>query len=237
MSLNKDITYFQNDEIDQAKVTNSYKSIIKPDDLLQITVKAQDPEVDQSFNLGFINISASGRSQGQMQQLSYLVDNKGQINFPVLGKLQVGGLTRLEIIELLRNKLDPMYIKNPNIIISIINYKISVLGDVRNPGAYTIPNERITILEALALAGDLNISAQRDDILVQREENGRKIFYNVDLLSNKIFTSPVYYLQQNDLVYVKQNYASIQSASSNSNTSLFISISGLLITIVSLLIR
>lgn len=234
----KDIIYFQNDKIDQSKVSNSYKTIIKPDDLLQIIVTAKDKIAVEPFNLGIINVSAtSNNAMGMQQQLNYLVDTKGEIDFPVLGKLKVGGLTRFELIDLIKQKLDPDYVKNPNINIIITNYKVTVMGDVRNPGTYTIPNERITILEALALAGDLNISAQRNHILVQREEGGKKNQYSIDLLSNNIFTSPVYYLQQNDIVYVKPNYASIQSASANSNTSLFISITGLLVTIVTLLTR
>ncbi|MGY8908599.1 MAG: polysaccharide biosynthesis/export family protein [Flavobacteriales bacterium] len=166
----KDIIYFQNDAIDQENVSNSYITIIKPDDLL--------------------------------------ID-----------------------------KLSPDYIKEPNVNIKIANYKISVMGDVQRPGSYNVPNERITILDALALAGDLNISAQRNNILIIREEGNKKVQYQVDLRSNKLLTSPVYYLQQNDVVYVEPNYARIQSASSNSNTSLFISITGLIITIASLLTR
>lgn len=234
----KDIIYFQNDEIDQSKVSNSYKTIIKPDDLLQIVIIAQDAEAVQPFNLGMVNFSASSNNaMGMQQQLSYLVDTKGEIDFPVLGKLKVGGLSRDELIELLKNKLEPDYILNPNINIRISNYKVTVLGDVRNPGSYNIPNERITVLEAIGLAGDLNISGLRNNVLVQREEDGKKVQYRVDLLSKEMFTSPVYYLQQNDLVYVEPNYARIQSASANSNTSLFISITSLIITVVALLIR
>jgi polysaccharide export outer membrane protein len=237
----KDIIYFQNDEIDQSKVSNSYKTIIKPDDLLQITITALDTEAVRPFNLAAVTYSTSSNSAiGVAQQQNYLVDNNGEIDFPVLGKLKIGGLTRDALIVLLKEKLDPDYIKNSNINIRIANYKVSVLGDVKMPGSYTIPNERITILEAIALAGDINISAERQNILVIREEEGKKVQYKVDLLSKEIFTSPIYYLQQNDVVYVKPNYARIQSASSNSNTSLIISISSVLIallTSISILVR
>tara|TARA_R110002126_G_scaffold286935_2_gene439222 strand:- start:2314 stop:3087 length:774 start_codon:yes stop_codon:yes gene_type:complete len=234
----KDIIYFQNDEIDQSKVSNSYKTVIKPDDLLQIVVTALDTEAVVPFNLGMVNFSATGgAAMGMQQQLNYLVDTNGEIDFPVLGKLKVGGLSRDELITMLKNKLEPDYIINPNINIIITNYKVTVLGDVQRPGNYTIPNERITILEAIGLAGDLNISGQRNSVLVQREEDGKKTQYRVDLLSKELFTSPVYYLQQNDVVYVEPNYARIQSASANSNTSLFISITGLIVTMVALLIR
>jgi len=234
----KKIIYFQKDEIDQSKVSNSYTTVIKPDDLLLIMVTALDAEAVAPFNLTAVaTLGSGGAFGGPPAQLNYLVDSKGEIDFPVLGKLKIGGLTRDEFIKLLKSKLDPDYVKNPNIVVQISNYKVSVLGDVRRPGSYTIQNERITILEAIALAGDLNISAKRNNILVQREEDGQKKQYRVDLLSKNIFTSPVFYLQQNDVIYVEQNYAAIQSAASNSSTSLFISITGLFITIVSLLLR
>lgn len=234
----KDIIYFQNDQIDQTKVSNSYKTIIKPDDLLQITITALDIEAVRPFNLAAVTYSTTSNSAiGVAQQQQYLVDTNGEIEFPVLGKLKIGGLTREETINLLKSKLDPDYIRDPNINIRISNYKVAILGDVRLPGLYNIPNERITILEAIGLAGDLNLSGKRHNIIVIREIDGKKIEFKVDLLSKEIFTSPVYYLQQNDVVFVEPNYAKIQSASSNSNTSLFISITSLLVTMVALLIR
>ena len=234
----KDIVYFQYDEIDQANVSNSYKTVIKPDDVLQITITALDIEAVRPFNLSAVTYSTTSNSAiGVAQQQTYLVDTKGEIEFPVLGKIKIGGLTRDETIDLLKSKLSPDYIKDPNVNIRISNYKISVMGDVQRPGSYNVPNERITILDALALAGDVNISGQRNNILIIREEANKKTQYRVDLRSNNLLTSPVYYLQQNDVVYVEPNYARIQSASSNSNTSLFISITSLLIGVVTLLTR
>lgn len=234
----KKIVYFQNDEIDQTKVSNSYKTIFKPDDLLQITISAQDLEAVKPFNLPVVTYSlATDRAIGNPIQQSYLVDNKGEIDFPVLGKIKIGGLSRSEAITLLKDKLSPEYVKNPTINIRINNYKITVLGDVQKPGSYTIPNERITILEAIGLAGDLNISGERSNVNVEREENGKKKIYTVDLLSKKIFTSPVYYLQQNDVVYVVPNNAKSQSASYNQNTGLFISIGSILISLITILTR
>ena len=229
----KDIVYFQYDEIDQANVSNSYKTVIKPDDLLQITITALDIEAVRPFNLAAVTYATSSNSAiGVAQQQTYLVDTKGEIEFPVLGKIKIGGLTRDETIDLLKSKLSPDYIKDPNVNIRISNYKISVMGDVQRPGSYNIPNERITILDALALAGDVNISGQRNNILIIREEANKKTQYRVDLRSNNLLTSPVYYLQQNDVVYVEPNYARIQSASSNSNTSLVISISSVLVALL-----
>ncbi|RCS27687.1 polysaccharide export protein [Polaribacter sp. WD7] len=236
---NKKIAYLQNDTINQKKVSNIYTTIFKPDDLLQITVIADDIKAAIPFNLPTVsvNITAPDRIGQERQLIPYLVDSKGNIDFPVLGSIKVAGKTREEVISLLKSKLSPRFLKNPTINIRITNFKVNIFGDVRRPGAYTIPNERVTILDALSLAGDLNISGRRDNILVTREEGDEKKEYRIDLRSKNIYTSPVFYLQQNDNIYVEHNYARIQSASNNSNRSLFISITGLLITIVSLLIR
>ena len=234
----KDIIYFQNDEIDQSKVSNNYTTIFKPDDLLQITVSAEELKAVIPFNLPAVTYSVNTSSvAGQPTLQAYLIDSKGEIDFPVLGKIKIGGMSREEAIDFFKGALDPKFVKNPTINIRITNFKISILGDVQSPGMYTIPNERITILEALALAGDLNISGKRDQIKVMREIDSQKKEFFIDMKSNSLYTSPIYYLQQNDIIYVEPNYARIQSASSNSNTSLFISITGLLLTIVSILIR
>lgn len=235
---NKNIAYFQFDEIDQENVSNVYNTVFKPDDLLQITVSSEDIEAVKPFNLPAVVFSATNNSvAGQPQQLSYLIDSKGEIDFPIFGKLKIGGLTREEAIRLLTSKLAPDYVKNPTVNIKISNFKITVQGDVRSPGTFNVPNERVTILDAIGMSGDLNISGRRDNVLVIREEGIVKKEYRVNLLSKKTYTSPVFYLQQNDIVYVEHNYARIQSASSNSNTGLFISITGTLIAIVTLLIR
>lgn len=235
---NKKIAYLQNDKINQSKVSNTYTTIFKPDDLLQITVISDDVKAALPFNLPAVAVSTTTANVvGQPQQIPYLVDSKGEIDFPILGSIAVAGKTREQVILMLKSKLAPDYITNPTINIRITNFKVNVLGDVARPGAYIIPNERVTILDALSLAGDLNISGRRDNVLIVREENNIKKEYRVDLRSKKLYTSPVFYLQQNDNIYVEHNYARIQSASSNTNTSLFISITGLFITIVSLIIR
>lgn len=234
----KDILYFQEGEINQGKVSNGYKTIFKPADILQISVSADDLEAVKSFNLPVVTYSLStDRAVGNPIQQSYLVDNEGFIEFPQLGRIKVGGLSRNQVIKMLKDKLSPDYVKNPIINIRINNFKVSVIGDVAKPGRFTIPNERITIMEAIALAGDTNISANRRNITVSREENGKKVLYKVNLLSKEILTSPVYYLQQNDLVYVEQNFAKSQSAAYNQNTPVFISITGILISIITLIAR
>jgi polysaccharide export outer membrane protein len=234
----KKIVYFQNGEIEQGKVSNSYTTIIKPDDLLQIAVISDNKDASLPFNLpAIVSTTSSNSVVGQPSQLPYLVNSKGEIDFPILGTLKVAGLTRSQLIQLLKDKISPKYILNPNINIRITNFKVNISGAVNRPGTYTIPNERVTILDALSLAGDLLISGRRDNVLVIREEGEKKIKYTIDLRSNDLFTSPVFYLQQNDNIYVEPNYPSLQSASSNTNTTLFISVTGLLITIVSLIIR
>ncbi|MFD0994142.1 polysaccharide biosynthesis/export family protein [Tenacibaculum geojense] len=234
----KNIVYFQNDNINQSEVSNSYKTIFKPDDLLQITVTAIDLEAVKAFNLPAVNYAtATNNAIGTPQQQSYLVDNDGYIDFPVIGKIKIAGLTREEAIQLLRNKLDPDYVKSPTINIRISNFKVTVLGDVQSPGTFTIPNERITILEAIGLARDLNITGVRKDVYVIREIDNKKIEFKVDLLSKELFTSPIYYLQQNDMVYIQPNRSSSQDAAYNRNTGLFVSIGSIIVSLIAVLTR
>ena len=234
----KNIVYFQNDEIDQAKVYNTYKTTFKADDLLQITISASDLDAVKPFNLSAVTFSTtSNRAVGTPQQQAYLIDNEGFVNFPVIGKIKFAGLTRSEAIQLLNDRLDPDYVKNPTINISITNFSITILGAVARPGRFTIPNERITVLEALGLAGDLNIGARRNNVKVHREENGTKKTYELDLRSNSIFTSPAYYLQQNDVIYAEPNRPSSQDAAFNRNSGLFVSLASVLITLFTVLTR
>tara|TARA_R110002072_G_scaffold284836_1_gene449372 strand:- start:808 stop:1584 length:777 start_codon:yes stop_codon:yes gene_type:complete len=234
----KDIVYFQFDEIDQSKVSNKYLTFFKPDDLLEITISAKDVDAVRPFNLSAVTYSTSSNSAiGVAQKQTYLIDADGEVEIPILGKIKLGGLTRENGIALLKEKLSPDYIINPHINIRIVNFKISVLGDVAMPGNYVIPNERITIIDAIGLAGDLNISGNRKNVLVIREENGMKVKYRINLLSNDTFISPVYYLQQNDVVVVEQNLAKMQTASSNSTTTLFISLTAVLVGLLNILTR
>ena len=225
-SSKKEVIYLQFDEINQDKVSNNYSLKFKPDDLLQIVVSSEDIMSAQPFNLPVVAFATPNSqtfvSQPQLQ--SYLIDSKGEIDFPILGKLKIANLTRPEAIEMIINKLSPEYINNPIVNITLMNFKITVQGDVARPGTFTIPSERVSIFDALGLAGDLNISANRQDITVVREENQKKNIYKVDIRSKKILTSPVYYLQQNDVVYVEPNSAKIQDAAYTRNAGLFISL-------------
>jgi polysaccharide export outer membrane protein len=233
----KEIAYFQNDEVTQSLKNNTFKITFKPNDLVQITVSALDTEAVKPFNLHAVTYATTTNNVvGTPQQQSYLIGNDGNIEFPLLGKLKLAGLTRTEAITLLKKRLSPDYVKNPTINIKISNFSITVLGDVKSPGKFIIPNERISVLEAVGLAGDLNISGIRN-IEVKREENNKVVTYNLDLKSNKIFTSPAYYLQQNDIIYIQPNKATSQSASYNQNTGLFISLGSVIISLIAILTR
>ena len=235
----KNITYFQFDEVDQGNVNNDYQLTFKSDDLLQILVTSESIEASQPFNLPIVAVSKVGdRMFNQQPQIqSYLIDSEGYIEFPILGKIKLGGLTRMEAIQTLKDKLSPAYLKDPVININISNFKVTVQGDVQRPGTFTIPNERISIFDALGLAGDLNISGRRDNVLVIREENGQKNQYRLDLRSNTVLTSPAYYLQQNDVIYIEPNNAKMQDSSYTRSTGLFISLGSVVISLIAVLAR
>lgn len=228
----KKLTYFQGN-LTSTEANKNYTPTLKPDDLLSITVMSLDEIAAKPFNLPIttINQNYGGYTQGTPTQPGYLIDADGNIDFPIIGKIKLAGLTRQAAIELLKEKLKT-YLNNPTIILRILNYKVTVLGEVRNPGTFTIPNERITLLEAIGIAGDLQITALRKNVIVVRENEGKRSETIVDLTSKDIFSSPVYYLQQNDVVYVEPNRAKRNSSAINaSNVSLVVSVISLLITV------
>lgn len=234
----KNLIYFQGN-LSDSDTNKSYNPVLKTDDILSITVLGIDPEAIKPFNIPLSNISQNigGYSQGTPTPPGYLIDAEGNIDFPVIGKIKLAGLSRSDAMETLKRQLKT-YLTNPTIILRILNFKVTVLGEVRNPGTYTIPNERITLLEALGIAGDLNITGLRKNVLVIRDVDGKKTEYRVDLRSKELFSSKVYYLSQNDVVYVEPNRAKINSSVVNpANVSLVISLISLLITMVILLKR
>ncbi|MNE62735.1 Polysaccharide biosynthesis/export protein [compost metagenome] len=165
----------------------------------------------------------------------YLVDANGMIDFPVLGSMKVGGLTRTEVLQMLKSKI-AVYIKEPIINLRITNFKVSVQGEVGVPGTYNVTSERITLVEALSMARDLTIYGVRNNILVIREVDGVKSYNRVDITQSNFINSPFYYLAQNDVVYVEPNQNKINGAAVGPNTSVLISITSLLITLVTLII-
>lgn len=224
------IVYLQGDQTTFEKVSE-YMPTIQPDDQLVITVSGMNPESVTPFNL-----SNQFPIQDPTRRHSYLVDKNGEIEYPVLGKIKLSGMTRIEAMDFLKGRLEE-YIKNPGVIIQIINFKVTVLGEVSRPGTFPLDNERITILEALGLAGDLTINGVRNNVMVVREIEGNKEFFRIDLTKSDMVNSPAYYLKQNDVVYVEPNKAQVQSSAFGRNTSIIISVAGLLITVISVLTR
>lgn len=236
----KDIVYYQDiDGTNTSQNTASYEVKIQPDDLLMIIVSAEDPEIAIPFNLVTVAISSSGRpdlAAGQLTTQTYLVDKNGNIEFPVLGKLQVGGLTRTEALQTLKNKIG-VYIKNPIINLRITNFKISLQGEVTLPGTYSITSERVTLIEALSMAKDLTIYGKRDNILIIREINGVKSYNRVNITKADFVNSPFYYLTQNDVIYVEPNKTKINAAAVGPNTSVIVSAISILVSLSVLLFR
>ena len=236
----KEIAYFQDMDQMEAAVDASKTSLeIQPNDLLTITVSAANIEAVQPFNLPVVSaprIGEPGSVTGNMQMQSYLVDSDGNIEFPVLGTVHVAGLTRQELVEKLEEKISK-YVQNPIINIKIINFQVTILGEVARPGTYTIPDERVSLSKALGLAGDLTIYGRRDNVLIIRETGETKEYKYVNLTDSELLNSPYYYLQQNDVVYVEPNNAQMQAASYNRNASVYISIASVLISLIIVIIR
>lgn len=235
----KKIVYLQ-DVINYEKtsITRSYEVKIQHDDLLGITVNSLNTELTIPFTLPMISYQHGKgdplSTTGSQQLQGLLVDREGYINYPVLGKLPVAGLTRMELIGMIEDKLKKEgYIDDPIVTVKFLNFKISVMGEVANPGTFTITTDRITLLEALSMAGDLTIYGKRDNITVIRENNGERQIIVLDLRSTDLFDSPAYYLQQNDLIYVEPNRAKAGQSGINQNNSvgIWISVASFLTTL------
>lgn len=236
----KDIVYFQDaGDISQYQDVEKYEVYIHRDDLLAIMVNSQATEAALPFNLPMANYYVGGDSYGQQRTLGYLVDSEGNIDFPVLGKIHVEGMTRNRLRELIKNKLiENGLLKDPIITVNFLNFKISVQGEVNAPGSFNISGERITLLEALSMAGDLSIYGRRDRVAVIREANGERTIRYHNLTTTDIFQSPYYYLQQNDIVYVEPNKRKIQQSNINQNNSasVWLSIVSVLLTATSVIV-
>ena len=239
-STREKIVYFQDEVSDSLKVCQSnYTPIFKADDFLSVLVTADDPEAATAFNFpqGTQQNFNNGYIVGNPSMVGYLVNSNGEIKLPVIGTVKVAGLNRMIATSLIEEKLKE-YIKNPVVNIQIQNYKVTVLGDVRNPGTFKIPNERMTVLEAIGLAGDLKMTGSRKNVLVIRDENGKKTEYRLDLTSRSLFSSPAYYLTQNDVVYVEPNTtARSESTLWRTTGPIFISLTSLVVTTATLLFR
>lgn len=217
------------------KIAGVYELRIKPDDQLLITINSKAPELLAPFANSQV-LGSNSTNIGQ-ETTGLLVSQNGKIEIPVLGEMQAAGLTRQELADVIKNKLiEGEYIKDPTVLVRFKGAKIVVLGEVGSPGVKDLPSERVTILEAIGMAGDLPPTAHRENILVIREENGERKSYNVNLTSGEdILNSPVFYVQQNDVVYVEPNNA-INAKGSSALTYLSAggSIIGVLASVLSL---
>lgn len=234
----KDIAYFQDEPITGSTKLPDFEIRFKPDDLLTIDVSAIDPEAAKPFNLPAVsyNASAVDLAQGTLKMQTYLIDNVGNIEFPVLGTIKLGGLSRSEANNYLKSLLVE-YLKDPIVNIRLANFRITVLGEVNRPGTYTIPNEKVTLTEGLGLAGDLTIYGKRDNVFLIREVDGENRYFKYDLTSINVTNSPHLYLTQNDVIYVEPNRARVRSSSFNQNNAILISAIATLATIVALIIK
>lgn len=208
--LREKMVYLQpnlNDTLVKATQVMNYAPVLRTDDLLQIQIGGQDQEALAAFQF-YVNQSENQAGNQMMAQvlanMTFLIDYQGNINFPVLGFVKLAGLTRLEAIEKLQGMIEE-YVAGAVVNIQVRNFKVTVLGQVARPGTYTMSSDRVTILEALGMAGDLQSTGLRKNVLVVRELDGKRQEFRLDLTSKDIFTSEAYYLRQNDVIYVEPN--------------------------------
>ena len=238
----KKVPYLQDAEvINQAQqVETLYDAKIMPKDLLTIVVSCTNPELAVPFNLTVATpMSLADKTQIATQPVlqPYLVDNEGRINFPVLGTLKVGGLTKSEAEQVIVRNLKPYMKETPIVTVRMANYKISVLGEVARPGTFTITNEKVNLLEALAMAGDMTVYGVRDNVkLIRETATGKQEIITLDLNKTETILSPYYWLQQNDVVYVTPNKAKARNSDIGNSTSLWFSATSILVSLASLLV-
>jgi len=244
----RDVTYFSELEAGAIQEINSVKDItVRPDDRLSILVVSKDPQLAALYNLpmmahrvGQPGVTTSP-SKGNNEVASYVVDNNGDIQFPQLGTLHIEGMRRNEVADYIRDELIARkQIKDPVVVVDFLNHGVTVLGEVNKPGRVNFDRDRFTILDALAGAGDLTIQGQRKDVLVTRIEDGRQMAYRVDLTNSaQTVQSPVFYLQQDDVIYVSPNDVRKRQTTANGNApltpSFWISIASLATTIAVLI--
>lgn len=247
------ITYFQDlrpGESEQ-QVVSATEIKVRPGDKLSIIVNSRDPQLTQLFNLPYITqqigrvSSSTGSASGTASQgiSGYTVDEEGMIDFPVLGKIKIIDKNREEIAAFIKSELlVKNLVKDPVVTVEYMNLCISVLGEVVSPGRYIIDRDKVTLLDAISMAGDLTIYGKREKVMVLREENGVQRVYGVNLCSAEhLYTSPVYYLRQNDVVYVEPNNVRARQATVNGNnvrsTSFWISLASLLTSVAVLVFK
>lgn len=232
------ILYFQDLQQNETIRTQALQTLtFQPGDKLSVIVSsARSPELAQQFNLPIVSTQAGSAKSSSSNQLAlYTIDDKGDIDFPVLGKLHLQGLTRSQVADKIQNMLRSGLANDAVVTITAYDQYVTVMGEVSNPGRISITNEHLTILEALGQVGDLTIQGRRDRILVIRQEGGSSKSYYVDLRSKDIFNSPVYNLRQNDVIYVEPNKMRTAQSTNNGNSvrsiSTWLSISSFLLSL------
>lgn len=242
----KDITYMQGFETgDMQTVKEDSRLTFQPDDRLSICVSSKDMELANVFQLVVSQrqIGQTGSSSSNTMTASYVVSPTGEINFPQLGRLRIEGLTRNQVASMIEGEIiGKGLLKDAIVSVEFMNASIAVLGDVSSPGEYAIDRDNLTILQALSKAGDLNITGDRKNVLVVREESGKEVAYRVDLTNTaELMQSPAYYLRQNDVVYVEPNDYKKRTATNNANTvltpSFWLSVASFLTTISVLIFK
>lgn len=222
-STSKEITYFQDLHPGMSELVSASPAEIKimPHDQLAIYVSSQNSKITSLYNLPYATqaIGAEGSSGGNRGTLNYTVDSQGNIDFPVLGTIHVAGMTREEIVAHIKQLLQEReQVKDPVVTVEFANLVVSVMGEVNSPGRYSIDKDKVTILDVLSQAGDLTIYGKRNNVMVLRNEDGKQQVYGVDLRSAKdLYSSPAYYLQQNDVVYVEPNGTKTRQSTVNGN--------------------
>lgn len=224
----EDVVYF-NDSQNISTFVQENTPKIQINDKLKVSVYASDATTTAPFNL---QSSSTNDTEGR----TYIVDENGEIDMPILGKIFVKGLTRIESQKLIQEKVS-FYIKNTSVNVAFADFKITVLGEVNTPGTKVLSSEKISIIDAIGLAGDLKINGVRNNIMVIRNTEGQIESHRVDLTSKEIFNSPVYYLAQNDVIYVEPNKSAIQNASSTKTITIVASIIGVLLSLTTIITR
>lgn len=238
------IAYFQNRLVNHPEEIDKHAGIvIQPKDMLSIVVSSKNPELVVMFNLPLVSYQAGSEivSSGYQKLMGYVVDNDGYIDFPILGRLKVAGLTRWELSEMIKNRLlDEGYLSDAVVVVEFMNFKVSVIGEVNAPGTYTIQGDKVTVLQAISLARDLTIFGMRENVTVIRERNGQRTMYQINLCDVSMFNSPAYYLQQNDIVYVEPSAVKARQSTTDDKTlrmsSILVSGGSLLVSVATLII-
>jgi polysaccharide export outer membrane protein len=231
----KNILYLQDFEEGVSKISQNYENRLQADDILNIMVSSPDQQGVQSFNL-YMQNNPQSAAPNQSIMLNYTIRKDGTIEFPVIGKIKISELTILETIALLKQKLS-VYINNPVIVVEWINFKFTILGEVNKPGQYRSQNERVTLLDALGMAGDLDIYGQRKNIMLIRDNGLERKSFLIDITNKKFIDSEAYYIKQNDVIIVSPNNPQIQASAFNRNMPLYIAVASTIISVIVLLTR